>query len=220
MTKWLYGDAWEQFPIEEGEIWAIGNSKVAVHNIFNPLPDFMHNADLIFVDPPWNLGNINSFYTKAGRNDYLDSFDDFSKILFKRICDINPNTAYIEIGKQNIDNWYKRLISYFPFLHKWEVTYYKKHLTYIIRGSKLNLIDYNFSGIDEAKCINIISKIENYNTIGDLCMGKGLVGIAAYNAGKNFVGTELNKRRLANLLQKLSKYEFIERSGYKVPEEK
>jgi len=40
--------------------------------------------------------------------------------------------------------------------------------------------------------------------MGDLCMGQGLVGLAAHAAGKPFVGTELNPRRLAVLLQKLA----------------
>jgi hypothetical protein len=35
--------------------------------------------------------------------------------------------------------------------------------------------------------------------------GGGLVGLAAFKAGKPFVGTELNKRRLACLLAGLDK---------------
>lgn len=36
-------------------------------------------------------------------------------------------------------------------------------------------------------------------------MGLGLVGLSAYKGNKKFVGTELNKRRIANLIQKLYK---------------
>lgn len=204
-SKWLYGDAWEQFPIELGEIWKANQSKVAVHDIFNTLPEFMYKADLLFIDPPWNLSNINSFYTKAGRTDHLFNFNSFSDVLFERIAKIGPQTTYIEIGKQNVDNFYNRLESLYPTMQKWDVVYYRKHPTHIIRGSESGPIDYDFTGIDEAKCIEIIAKIEAYDCIGDLCMGQGLVGVAAYKAGKRFVGTELNKRRLANLLQKLHK---------------
>lgn len=49
------------------------------------------------------------------------------------------------------------------------------------------------------------AQVERYEVMGDLCMGQGLVGLSAWDAGKPFVGTELNKRRLANLLQKLAK---------------
>jgi len=72
--KWLYGDSWEKFPIQPGQVWGVGDSRVSVHNLFNPLPGFMLRADCLFMDPPWNLGNLNSFYTKAGRDDYQISF--------------------------------------------------------------------------------------------------------------------------------------------------
>jgi hypothetical protein len=205
-NKWLYGDAWENFPIEPGQVWGTNDgSKVAVHNIFNPLPDFMLCADLLFIDPPWNLANINSFYTKAGRSDYIDQFDDFADLLYERIAEIGPQTTYIEIGNQNVDNFYDRLDQLYPYLQRWPVLYYRKHPTWLIRGSEIDPIDYDFTEIDEAKCIQIVAKIENYKILGDLCMGQGLVGLAANQVGKPFVGTELNKRRLANLLQKLAK---------------
>ena len=204
--EYKYGDAWEHFPIEAGEVWGLPQlgSRVAVHNIFDPLPDFMSKADLLFIDPPWNLGNVNTFYTKAGRSDYLSSFEQFTNVLFQRIKEVRPKTIYIEIGKQNVDVFYKRLSALYPINQKWDVLYYRKHPTHIIRGSQ-SAIDYDFTGMDEAKCIEKIAMIEDYNVMGDLCMGRGLVGMAAFKAGKPFVGTELNKRRLACLLASLAK---------------
>lgn len=206
MSNWQYGNAWEEFPIEPGQVWGIraNGSRVAVHNIFDPLPYFMNQADLLFVDPPWNQGNINAFYTKAGRQDY-QNFDRFADVLYDRIAEIGPQTTYIEIGRQYVDDFYSRLGTLYPMRQCWPVVYYRKHPTWIIRGSRVEQVDYDFTGIDEAKCIDIIAYIENYTVIGDLCMGRGLVGLAAHKAGKRFVGTELNKRRLANLLQKLAR---------------
>lgn len=201
--KWLYGKAWEKFPIEAGEVWGLDNgSRVAVHDLFEPLPAFMR-PDLLFVDPPWNLSNINSFYTKAERSDYLKDFSAFANVLFERIGELAPHTAYIEIGKQNVEDFCKRLGGLYPCLQRWPVVYYRKHPTWIIRGGR-TAIDADFTGIDEARCIEIIARIENYFVMGDLCMGRGLVGLAAYAAGKPFVGTELNKRRLACLLAALA----------------
>lgn len=59
--------------------------------------------------------------------------------------------------------------------------------------------------MDEADCIKLVAQQEQYTCLGDLCMGQGLVGLAAHAAGRPFVGTELNPRRLAVLLQKLSR---------------
>jgi len=204
-TKWTYGNAWEQFPIEPGEVWGIpaNGSRVAVHNIFNPLPRFMHEADLLFIDPPWNQGNLTSFYTKAGRDDYQE-WRDFTAVLFQRINEVNPSICYIEIGNQFVDEWHGRLAGMFECVQRWPVVYYRKHPTNIIRGG-FAPIGHDFTGMDEAKAIDLIGQIESYAVMGDLCMGQGLVGLSAWAAGRPFVGTELNKRRLANLLQKLAK---------------
>ena len=115
-----------------------------------------------------------------------------------------PKTIYIEIGRQNAPMFYKRLSGKYPIVQSWDVLYYRKHPTHIIRGG-YKPIDFDFTGMDEAKCIEKIAMIEDYNVMGDLCMGRGLVGMAAYKAGKPFVGTELNKRRLACLLAGIAK---------------
>lgn len=204
--EWKYGNAWEQFPMESGELWRLDNgSTVAVHNIFEPLPSFMFSADLLFVDPPWNQGNINSFYTKAGRSDYISDFSDFENALFRRISEINPDTCYLEVGFQAVNKWQKALSAMYPHIQRWDVLYYRRNPCHIIRGSRLGEIDFDYTGMDESAVIYKAGKIESYNVMGDMCMGLGLVGLSAYAAGKPFVGTELNKRRLANLLQKLAK---------------
>lgn len=207
MTKWKYGNAWEQYPIEECDEWGIkaNGSKVAVHNIFEPLPDFMMTADLLFVDPPWNQGNVNSFYTKAGRTDYITDFSNFERVLFKRIKEINPHTCYLEVGFQAVDKWQDKLSSLYPHIQRWDVLYYKRNNCHILRGSRIAPLDYDYTGMDESEVIYKAGEIETYSTMGDMCMGLGLVGLSAYAAGKTFVGTELNKRRLANLLQSLAK---------------
>lgn len=207
MTRWRYGDAWEQYPIEDGEMWGIksNGSKVAVHNIFEPLPDFMMMADLLFVDPPWNQGNVNSFYTKAGRTDYITDFSDFERVLFQRIQDINPPTCYLEVGFQVVDKWQDELSQIYRHVQRWDVFYYNRNKCHILRGSRIAPLDYDYTGMDESKVIYKAGQIEDCAVMGDMCMGLGLVGLSAYAAGKSFVGTELNKRRLANLLQSLAK---------------
>jgi len=201
--QWLYGDSWEKYPIEKGEIWQAGHGRVAVANIFNPLPSFMADADLIFVDPPWNLGNVNSFYTKAGRRDHLTGFEQFISMLFFRLNKIAPQTLYIEMGNQYADQFFKLLP--LPNKQRWPVTYYKKNPTNLLRCSNLGPTAVDYTGIDEADCIALVAKDETYSVIGDLCMGRGLVGIAAQKNGRAFVGTELNKRRLACLLSAVAK---------------
>jgi len=203
--KWLYGKSWEQYPIEASQIWQAGTGRIAVHNLFDPLPPFMYEADCLFIDPPWNQGNINSFYTKAGRTDYILDFNVFVDRLFACIAEIAPVTCYLEIGKQYVANFQKRLAAQYPYVQRWSTTYYKKFPCFILRGSHIMYDGPDLAGIDEAKCIEIIAENEQYYAIGDLCMGRGLVGYHAHKAGKSFVGTELNKRRLAVLMESIAK---------------
>lgn len=202
--KWLYGDAWERFPIKEGEVWGTELGLVAVHNLFNPLPEFMCEADLLFIDPPWNLGNLNTFYTKAGRTDYRDSFAEFTDAVFARISEINPRTCYIEMGKQNVNVYENRLREMFPVVQRWQVTYYRRSPCFILRGSDSHT-RRDYTGMDETDVIREMADTEDYQVAGDFVMGRGLVGLAAHDSGNRFVGTELNPRRLACLLDGLAK---------------
>ena len=62
------------------------------------------------------------------------------------------------------------------------------------------------AGMDEEDIISAVAENEE-GCIGDLCMGRGLVACAAARNGKPFVGTELNPKRLAVCLERLSKME-------------
>jgi adenine-specific DNA methylase len=207
MAKWNYGDAFKRHPINQDETVIFDNgSMVKVHNIFDPLPNIMLNADVIFVDPPWNLGNLNTFYTKAERTDKQTSFEKFYKRLFECIDEISPKTCYIEIGKEYLAEFILEMKSRYKYVTFYNSTYYHKkdRFCYVIRGSnkrkKLPL-----DNMDEEDIIKWVCENEDYNCIGDLCMGTGLVGLYAYRNGKRFVGTELNHKRLSLLLESIVK---------------
>lgn len=64
---------------------------------------------------------------------------------------------------------------------------------------------------DEADIIAWICQNHGYECIGDLCMGRGLVGRHAVMAGRRFVGTELNPKRLAVLIEWIA-HNMLERA--------
>jgi hypothetical protein len=206
MAKWNYGDAYLRHPIKENEtIIFEDGSKLKVHDIFNELPDMMRSADLLFIDPPWNLGNLNTFYTKANKIDeHKKSFQNFYLRLFECIAEIKTNTCYVEIGKENLHNFIIEMKKIYKYVTFFNSTYYHKKecLCYIVRGSNKSKKP-KLDGIDEENIIEWICENEQYNCIGDLCMGRGLVAVNAYKNNKQFVGTELNHKRLSVTIEKI-----------------
>lgn len=212
MSNWNYGDKYITNPILPGQmaVWQNG-STVAVNNIFDEVPEYMKQADMVFVDPPWNLGNLNTFYTKAGRNDYQLFFEPFYHRVFDYIREIKPKVAYVEIGKEYLADFIMEMRKIYKYVTFYNSSYYhnKKNKCYIIRGSnKAKKPDLDY--MDEEDIIKWICKNEDYECICDFCMGQGLVGKYAAEAGKKFVGGELNEKRLSVLLSRVPGYEIQE----------
>jgi hypothetical protein len=204
MSKKVYGDAYKEFEILPGTVYQdrLG-SKIACHDIFDELPAFMMEADMLYVDPPWNSNLFHSFYTKAGLPD-VHAFEEFTDILFQRIAEIAPKAAYVEIGKQNFEEFIVRMVDIFPQIQSWEITYRKKNPAYLIRGG-WDRTCFDFTGYDDVDTVRFALERETFECVADPCIGKGLTAIAAYALGKRFVGTELQTKKLALLIKNLTK---------------
>lgn len=205
MKEWNYGDAYKRHSIESGVAVFENDSRLKCHDIFNPLPDFMRDADLLFTDSPWNKSNLRSFYTKAEIPPPETDYSAFYKRLFECISKISPQTAYCEIGKEYLADFIIEMRKLYKNVTFYNSTYYhsKKNLCYIVRGSQKKC-KLPLDGIDEENIIEWVCANENYQCIGDLCMGRGLVAVNAYKNGKQFVGVELNHKRLSVALERLS----------------
>lgn len=201
--KWSYGEAFQRYPCAEGIIKIAGNSYVKTHDIFQPLPAFMRKADMIFTDPPYNTALLRGFYTKAGLiTDY--DFPAFTKRLFECVAEINPKICYLEIGKEYLADYIAAMKSLYRYVTFYNSTYYHKpdNLCYIVRGSR-KAKKPKLDGMDEETVIKWVCAHEDYQCIGDICIGRGLVGVEAAKAGRRFVGTELNHKRLSVLIERL-----------------
>lgn len=205
MTKWKYGDSWEKYPIEEGEIWQepFSQSRIAVADLRNPLP-FEIKAEMVYMDSPWNKGNVNSFITKAGMDSYIDSFEGFMDCLFWQIKKIDPAVCYLEIGKQHKEDFIQRLAAMFSCVEEWEIKYYKKNPCYLVRGADY-ITEADFTGLDDEVTPYRAIMFEQPGSVADLCTGRGLTLLAAHKFGAKFYGTELNKRRLAVAIDRAAK---------------
>jgi predicted RNA methylase len=206
VKEWTYGDSWEKFPINENEVWKAGNHLLTVRDLTNLTNlDFfgIKEFDMSYIDPPWNTGNINSFYTKAG----LEERKQFNSFIIKlidliKVC--SPEVNYMEMGKQNKDFVINEIENAGgKVTNEWKITYYKKFPCFLIRYTFSDLpgIDLNLTGIDDDDTPMIVMQAEkNISNVIDLCTGRGLTGRTAQKLGISFYGNELNKRRLACLI--------------------
>lgn len=200
-NKWDYGSYFENYDMSK-EI-EIGTGIIKAHDIFNPLPEFMKQADVIFCDPPCSQSNIRSFYTKA---DLLlsSNYERFVVRLFDCIREINPKIVFFEVFQSNKDRFIAEIKDIYPKVKVYDSFYYnnRKNKCWIIQGSYEDF-DLGVDDINEDKYIEEICKNVDYECIGDLCMGMGLVGWYSNKHNKRFVGTELNQKRLAVLIESI-----------------
>jgi len=204
-SKWKYGDSWEKFPIKSGHIWheTTTGSKFTVHDIMTDPPPFIWPATMVYCDPPWNIGNVNSFITKNNSVNYIQKFQQFYLSLFNWVEWVHPDVCYLEIGKQHIGDFQNEMVNIFPSVQTWEITYYKKNPCYLIRGGIMPA-EFDYSGKDDSEMPYLAIQNENCSCIADFCTGRGLTAISAFKQGKQFLGTELNKRRLAVAIDKIA----------------
>lgn len=197
--KFEYGEKYKQYNTD-GEI-NIGTGTVMVHDIFNKTPEFMKEADVVFCDPPYNIGALKGYYTKAGIDDKPSDFEIFLDRLYEVIEEINPDIVVIESGKAQTDMHMDRLLKMYVAAFTKESWYYgnKKNKCDIIIATKYQCPEELIAlpEMDEEKVIKYICENVDYKCIADPCMGQGLVAFYSNKAGKKFVGTELNFKRLA-----------------------
>lgn len=225
MTKperWHYGDSWEKYPIADGTTWThpASGSAVTVHDLRDPLPAHMHGVDLLYSDPPWNQGNVNSFVTKAGKDRYVKSFAEFLDAYFAAVAFVAPRVIYLETGIKQVEEVMARIPESYGPVQGWRIRYYRKHPCCLIRGSADgSSAPVDLTGMDDADTPLAVIQAEAPRSVADLCTGRGLTLLAAHQCRLPFQGTELNRRRLAVALERAAAvgidYQPAERSDTK-----
>lgn len=189
------------------------DSVVQVHDLFDQLPEFMKRADTIFTDIPYNQSLLMNFSnrkeaTLSPKNTI--SFADFTERFFDCIEILGPKFLFIEVGKEALADYLIKARELYLYVTFYNNTYYKKqsnkcyiiHATNEYRRRKCPLED-----LDESQAVKWLCENHDFDVIGDLCMGEGLVGKCAYQAGKPFVGIDINGKRLQVLVDYIKKQE-------------
>lgn len=202
-----YDGSIDKYPITEGEVYCLDNgSKITIADITLELPEFSEKADCVFIDPAGNKGVLKAYYTKAEKECPVQSFDEFVTHIKKCIEQIKPDRLFVECFARNKTQIIKMVESLFPCVKIYNNTYYHspKNACWIVQGTK-QPEDWKLEGMDELEAVFKICEDVPFKAITDFFLGQGLVAEAAFNAGKVFYGSDMNRNRLAVAINCIAK---------------
>ena len=206
-----YENAHSEFPIQEGEVWKYGDSAISVLDITESALDCFGDADMIYADAPWGLRNVNFFYNQVKKK-RLNNFSDFYNKLFGVVKNVNAEVCYLEIGNEYLHVYTENMRRLYNAVQKWPIKYYGKRDCWLVRGGQ-DITPFDFTGFDDSKTPSHAVKIENPQCVLDPCCGKGITGIAALESGARFIGTEINKRKLALFIKRAAAMGRVFKNG-------
>lgn len=202
-----YNGAIDSVDVRDGVVYEASKDgrplgEMFTHDIFNAIPRGYFDADVLFIDPPWNLSNIKTFYLKADIPYDRGQFGEFIARVFEVIRELHVRgqlkSAFIEIGKQNVDVFERELDDIFESVRRYDSRYYNRHPCYILQGWDAgHFTDIPDEGKDELKMIDDIVRMNRGKHILDFCGGRGAISRTAFKYGSPFTLTELNRNRLA-----------------------
>lgn len=213
-VDWRYGDAGDRWPVEYGDVWRAGPHILACLDIetteARKFYDSVSNVSLVYADPPWSTGNAKTFRTKAG----LAHGNVTLQRLWGAICErvlpaLGTGDLVVEIGSTHRDDIAVLLGSYGrQVTETWPIVYFKQTRCWLHRSRFTSRVDTSSpAGLDDE--LTPRWAIDNGTRLTELvcdpCLGRGLTVMAADSAGRRFIGSELNPRRLAVAIDRLAK---------------
>ena len=171
---------------------------------------------MVYTDPPWNGGNCTAFRTKANTH-----FPEIAKrkveysAFFRRFLDVVSGAegpVYFEGGlkeREQVEAMMRR--GGFVQERVWPIKYYRKHDALLYKYRRLGLdadgLYPELAGVDDELTPYKVLEVHYHSggaLVFDPCAGRGLTARAAESTGNVFIGTELNPRRMADGLMRLS----------------
>lgn len=211
MSEWVYGDSGDRFPVERGDIVAVGDEHTLAcgdleedHGL--TIAKEYGPPQLAYVDLPYNEAVAKSYRTKAG----LDNSVDYSSFLKAAAWTLSmtEREVFVEVGTENADRVRQALESTgaeVPYIYN--ITYYDTEPAALVHGSYSGRPDpipeMQGSDDEETPGIAIEERTEPGELVFDPCMGRGLTAESAQELGRRSLGLELHPRRLAVTIEKL-----------------
>lgn len=184
-----------------------GTGKIKNHDILGEFPDFMREADIIFSRPPCDLAKTNRQYMYTYKEHKIKIYDTYIDKFFEYIDKINPRFAYIVAFPSNREKLIAECRKNFKFVDIDEAHYYHniRNRCWVIRCGR----DEDAPGPDidteqgDVSYLRWVCKNVEFECIGDICIGQGLVAYYANKTNKKFCVLGLNKKSVLRLQQEI-----------------
>lgn len=215
MTAWTYGEAGEKYPVQFGDLWAVGDhwfmcSDLMDSRIFDETALELRTPTLLYCDPPWGQALVNGFRTKAGLGKATYRWEE----LYARIAQIGHSRGipvWMEGSKSESRDGQKipgviahpRERGYPGYFG---TTYFKTHpsgLYYAGTVPHPASLDGILEGVDDEETPGVVMSAYEPGTVVDPCAGMGLTSRHAWKHGWGSVNNELSPFRMSAALDNL-----------------
>lgn len=217
---WKYGDAGDEIPVSEGDVWSVGNNHILCGDLYDDSFQYMTQnygpPDMIYMDPPHGPAHEKSYRTKAG----LDSdAADFAKLMNKVAAYVDTDVTehiFCEAGNEDAFLMANILEEAWDITMQevWDITYYEDKPCKLLYFGDRNF-GGRFVGMDDTDTpfatMEAVMEETEIETVADPFTGKtGFTFRDAHKHGCTYFGTELHPRRMARMLQKRSEQVGVE----------
>jgi hypothetical protein len=199
---WDYGPDGRAVPVGEGELWAVGPHRYRCGSMMDPaVQGFADEATIVYADPPWNAGNLSSFYTKARKLkpafSYLDVYARVLELAGDRPCFIEGGLREERAVRDLIDAAYYA---------RFEITYFRKLPCVLHYAGPTRLPGwFDPSGLDDLDTPVAVMQLYETGVVLDPCCGQGLTSRCAAEAGWRSINNELHRNRMSSALAQMSR---------------
>lgn len=217
--KWTYGKEGEAFPVERGQVWAVGRHTFVCSDLKadSTLADHLDDEGtpaptLLYSDPPWGQALLNGFRTKAG----LERADYRWEALYRDITAYGAEreiSVWLEASKPESRDGRRVLetmVRAGEYRHAWNITYNVKKLPAGLyytgpTDSPSDLLSTLVNMSDKDTPREVMRATALTGTVLDPCAGRGVTSRRAEESGWTSVNNEMNTNRLSASLARMSK---------------
>lgn len=180
-------------------------------------------ADVVYSDPPWNPGNEKWWRRHAGE-DPPRSYDAFLDAWCSVVAALAPRHVFVE---QSVNPEHQGLLLRavertsgwrLPFRERWIVQYGHPKRPNALLHFGHPAIDTNPSELSGPELLRVVFtgiRLVSMDRplVADPCTGLGTTSRVAHEFGADFVGTELNPKRMERTIDWLLKHGYREEAG-------